>query len=276
MDKNQATEYILNRLQNGYSQETIAAELSRLLKAPPALTDKFVKQVAASQPQTPPPVPPPEQVEQPDWQRSPGGAWATTQDEDTPPGLAKIIEQGYQVSAQAETAEAFEAAAAPGRAAPTGSAPVSPARKPQAAQAEKAPKDVDLEKLSADVLQQLKKQRRHNDVVEQVCHATGWHWNQSQRFVARLQTEHHEVLGGSQNRRNMFIGAVIIFFGIVFILYGGAVIAEYFLFTQQFGAEFTMYSDITRDLPLALMALGTGFLMILGGSFGIIKSLMNR
>jgi hypothetical protein len=276
MDKNQATEFIRKRLQNGYSQETIAEELSRMLKAPQALTDKFVRQVAESQPQMPPPVPSPVQKEQPDRLHSLGGARVAAQDDDTPPGLAKIIEQGYQASEQPETAMAFEAAATPGRASPPGFAPVSPARKPQASLAEKPLKDVDLQKLSTDVLQQLKKQRRHNDVVEQVCHATGWHWNQSQRFVARLQTEHHEELGGSQNRRNVFIGAVIIFFGIVFMLYGGAVIAQYFRFTQQYGAEFTLYSDISRDIPIALMALGTGFLMILGGSFGIIKSLMNR
>lgn len=63
MNKQEAIDFIVKQIKEGRSRDEITAALSAKLGAPPDLIDKFIAQVAASQPQFTPPKPPPSPIQ---------------------------------------------------------------------------------------------------------------------------------------------------------------------------------------------------------------------
>jgi hypothetical protein len=136
---------------------------------------------------------------------------------------------------------------------------------------------IDLEALSEEVFKRLKKQKRFNDVVEFVCQSTGWHWNKSQRFVARVKTKHHDELMSGQNRVTMIIGIGIIVVGLFMTLNGASVISDYAKLAvfAKTNPE-ALFAMSPQAIIFALMATVTGIGMIIGGGYGIGRALTNR
>ena len=137
--------------------------------------------------------------------------------------------------------------------------------------------EIDLDELGEFVFERLKKRHRHNDIVEAVCHQTGWHWNKTQRFVARVQTKRHDELQSSKNRVLLVIGIGIILAGLFLALNGASAISEY---VQMAAVARTNPEILLNVSPQAVVyALGlavTGLGMIIGGGFGIARALSGR
>ena len=289
MDKTQATELILTRLRTGHKLEEIADELGRLLKAPMDVTKPFVDQIAASHPEAVslPPVAKGEMTEglgdistevKPEMgTSSPVANPLIASNSDLPPGLQALINEQASITNTNEPATSFEQAPISTEPLPRQAKFVPPAKKSENLENEASSSKNDLDDLRAEVLRQLKKQKRFNDIVEFVCDKTGWHWNKSQRFVARVKTKHHDELMSGQNRATMIIGIGIILVGLVMTLNGASVISEYAklaVFARTNPEE--LFAMSPQEIIFALMATVTGFGMIIGGGYGIGRALTDH
>ncbi len=288
MDKTQATNHILTRLRAGYETAEIAEELSRILKAPVEVAGRFVDQVAANHPTAVPPSSA-SRDEMPDWMEplpiqadpdvaaaAPAASVSQFTNSDLPPGLQALLNEEITPEASGEPAPNPGPATNSGEPLPRQAEFVPPGAESKNLDGDLSPK-IDLESLSEEVLKKLKKQKRFNDVVEFVCQSTGWHWNKSQRFVARVKTKHHEELMSGKNRLTIIIGIGIILVGLVMTLNGASVISDY--------AKLAVFSRTNPDalfamspqaIIFALMASVTGIGMIIGGGFGVGRALTNR
>jgi len=298
MDKQQATDFIITRLRAGYQTEEITEELSRLVKAPSEKVRPFVNQVTANHPGA---MPPNQADLIGNFSEEPVAAEISNADEhptpqpdnrgaggfsDLPPGLQALVRE-------AESA----GMGAPRMGAPRMGAPRMGVAKPAtianpeisheiplprqaefvAPSKKEEENDIDLEALEEFALGQLKKQRRHNDIVEAVCHKTGWHWNKSQRFVARVQTKHHDELQSGRNRITIIVGIGIIIGGLIVAINGIGALSDY--------AKIAVFAKTNPEVLLsispsavffALTATVTGLGMVVGGGYGVARSLTNR
>jgi len=287
MDKQQATRHIVNQLRAGYGTPEIVDELSRILKAPTDVIGRFVEQVAAQHPEFSPPVQPVEQEDLPDWMQSPSSGLEPpvtpepprlSVHSDLPPGLQQLIKDSENGNSWDESNTSEEVRDDPYRDLPKRAEFVPPSEKPE------DPLDHldestygNLEELATEVLSQLKKRRRHNDIVEFVCHQTGWHWNKSQRFVARIQTKNHEVLQASQNRVALFVGIGIIIVGLIMALNGVAAIADYAKLAAFARTNPGVLLNVSpQGIVFALAASVTGLGMIIGGGYGVSRAIVNH
>jgi hypothetical protein len=282
MDKHQATDYTITRLQAGYQAEEITEELSRLLKAPIERVRPFVNQVATSHPdivKAPQPDPvsdlgealsPPITSHEAEQPAPANDNMVASGFSDLPPGLQAIVKEAQT------TRDDFAKSAPVSKPKDNQELPL-PRQAKFAASPEKEESDVDLEALSEFAFQQLKKQRRHNDIVEDVCRKTGWHWNKSQRFVARVQTKHHDELQSSKNRVTMIVGVGIVLAGLIVALNGIGALSDYAKLAVFAKTNPEVLLDIAPSaIFLALSATVTGIGMVLGGGYGIARALTSR
>jgi len=283
MDKNQATQHTLNRLHAGYSADEITDELSRILKAPFEVTNRFVRQVIADHPEAAPADSLIENNEMPEWMQ-PISAEFTIEsepipvanptlkatDSDLPPNLLALLSETDADEAPVLTRP---------EQLPTESASIDLPRQAKFVPPDKMIENTkeagesqtaDLDELAEYVLEQLKKQRRHNDIVEIVCQRTGWHWNKSQRFVARVKTKNHDQLQSRQNRITIIIGIAIILLGLLMTVNGASTIADYAKIAAFARTNPQALLSISpQPIIFALAATITGLGMIVGGGFGV-------
>jgi hypothetical protein len=274
MDKEQATQFILTRLQAGYDADDISEELSHILKAPSDVVTRFVDQVAARHPEELPsnatevPEPPVENL----LPSSP----PTHNLNELPPGLQALLNE------EISSVKTVEPVPTPGSQPSTVPPPQANIEADIPIQStniskEDATSNIDLEALSESVLNQLKKQRRQNDIIESVCHQTGWHWNQAQRFVARVKTQNHGQLQARQSKITALVGIGIIFVGLVMTLNGASILSDY----VKLGILARENPEVLLNISTYSIAIGigltvTGIGMIIGGGYGIGRALTNR
>lgn len=272
MDQDQATRFVLDRARAGFGVAEISAELSRELNAPPEITRRFVARVIAEQPEpAEAPVPPAEAEPAPE--SPPERRYSNL-----PPGLWNILAE-YEAAGSPRPREAQfpagwrkpEKAGTPRQAA---FVPPSPgAVKPEGA--ELSPEARRL--LVAEILRQLKKRRRINDVIEDVCVETGWHWNKAQRFVARVQTEHYDELHAEEKRWKVLTGAGVALGGLILTLFGGKRLfdyAELAVFAKTNPGALLGVSAASTFFALVLVIFGGG--MLIGGIYYIGRGLTER
>jgi hypothetical protein len=288
MDKQQATQHILDRLRSSYSADEITNELSRMLNAPPEVTRRFVDQVISQHPEAVP-APPPDDIEIPDWMQSISIESPINSDpvqavepldqsiySDLPPNLQTLLDGNDSYVAPSLTEPDHEPADSAGIDLPLQAKFIPPNERNDNAKNGDESQAIDLEELSDYVLDQLKKQRRHNDIVETVCDRTGWHWNKSQRFVARVKTKNYEQLQSGQNRVIILVGIGIILAGLVMALNGASTIYEYAkIVTFAKTNPEALLDTSPQPIIFALAATFTGLGMIVGGGFGVGRAMTN-
>jgi hypothetical protein len=190
---------------------------------------------------------------------------------DLPPGLRAIIQEAQTTGVgPANPAPAPKSKENPEMPLPRQAKFVAPSEK-------KEREDIDIESLSEFALQQLKKQRRHNDIVEAVCHKTGWHWNKSQRFVAQVQTKHHDELQSGKNRVTMIVGIGIVLAGLIMAINGISALSDYAKIAVFAKTNPAAWLNVPASaIIFALSATVTGIGMVVGGGYGIARALTNR
>jgi hypothetical protein len=166
MDKQEATEFIQRRLDNGYSPAEITQLLSQQLNAPEDMVERFVAQVAANYQPTQP-------VPQETWQAEPPSsnqppAQVDFQQAEQPDPVNVLLPE-MPIQAPTPTASARQ---------------IPPA-------ASKKDELLDDPELAKAVWSMLRKGRKRSDVVMWVCEKTGAEWTLAQRLVAQVQVEHH-------------------------------------------------------------------------------------
>ena len=92
--------------------------------------------------------------------------------------------------------------------------------------------------------------------------------------MARIATDHHDELKSGRNRLVIFIGIASILAGLAMMISGGGMLSEYIQYVtigDDFGIP--VNPEIVEALPFILGLMFSGFLMIIGGGYGIGKSL---
>jgi hypothetical protein len=288
MDKEQATNFILNALQENQKQEEIVANLSQQLKAPPELVARFVNQVKTKHADSIPPTykiyPDAVRPSQPEESPTP-----SLGDSELTPSTATEYSQATVASSIAEqTPDSIEPSAHQPEIQQTPSPyPESdeieqslieeveqdgfdPDDTSSGEPAEITPtKEVDIEALTNYVVKDLGKHRRYSDVVGEICQRTGWSWNQAQRFVARIQTEHHGELHKKKNRLQIPIGIAFVIGGLFLLIYTGLELLNYLMIPMGMSEQEMLGVDFIPYLA-ALFILGFGLLV--GGGFGLYRT----
>ena len=283
MDKEQATDYIINALQQNRTQEEIVTTLSQRLKAPPELVTRFVNQVKTKHAQLIHPPHPIQLDEPPPSQPVESSSTSLEGSEPIPPAASTIAEttpdsiepSAYQPEVQ-QTTSPYHASDEIEQATFEESklAGVEPDDTLPVEEGEIRPtKQVDIEELTAYVVNALGKHRRHSDVVGEVCQRTGWHWKQAQRFVARTKTDQHVELDKKQNRMLIPIGIAFVLGGLFLLIYTGMELLNYMLIPMGVSEEEMLRIDFIPYL-VALFFLGFGLLV--GGGFGLYRTITSR
>jgi hypothetical protein len=259
MDEKQATNFILNRLNLGHDINIISDDLSKLLGVPSDIVMRFVNKIAASH--TPPPG---SFSKTPPYKSAPPFSTdvlitepSSDLNEDTNQGPDDDFQYpDSQTEAEQETLQPSK----------------EKLRAPFQHQESLPISNIDLDELKAFVIKSLKKHIRHNDIIEEVCQRAQWNWNESQRFVARTQTEQHSQLTKSRLSFMVPFSVIFILGGIFLLFWSGLTLYDYYL-----GFTNPEYSTLSLDfLPLVLGGLVTGFGIIAGGIFGLYRSLSNQ
>ncbi|MCJ7701965.1 MAG: hypothetical protein MUO62_10300 [Anaerolineales bacterium] len=244
MDKEQATAYILARLKLGDEKISIAHDLSHQLNAPQNIILRFIDRVAGSYKNEISP-------------NQDGSSPSFSPPRSTPLVKISADEPSHQIASPENNAGLSD----PNRA--SAEHLHLPEDEPH------PPNTIDNEALSGFVLENLKKHRRHNDIVEEICKRTGWSWNDSQRFVARTQTEKHAEIAKSKK-------TFMIPFSIGFILGGGLLLlwSAAAIFDYYNAITHREYSALSSDfIPLVIGALIASFGIIAGGIIGLYRTL---
>ncbi len=272
MDKQEAIGFIQRELQNGRSQEEIVTALSQKLNAPPDVVRKFVTQVAArqtpepaAQPATPTPAP-----------ARPAARLASSANAqvfncpictgslpipDAPIVICRHCGNSIEVPAELRRQRAPEPAAPQQAAAAQPEKPVIPGAI--------APPVVD-EELEKFVLGSLSKNRRHSDIVMDICERTGMNWDQAQRLVAQVGAKNRKKLVARQNMLIMPVSFMAVIIGIALLLAGivdAKSYADYFANPQNYPTGPT--GNIDR---YTLFGVFTGIALILGGAAGLFRA----
>ena len=110
------------------------------------------------------------------------------------------------------------------------------------------------------VVRGLSDHRSRSDILKDVCESTGMEWPEAERFVNQVYLENKKQI---DRRRNAAIIALAIFF-----ILAGTAISGNFIRLTVLGYNFPTYG-IPYGGNMAYFLLG--FMMVIGGTLGIIK-----
>jgi len=259
MDKSQATDYVKNRIRNGYDIDVIAADLSKELRVPLKLITKFVKNVFDSNSQN----------------QSSGDKPSTMEDkkEKEPRKGIKDISESNEIVSRKISPDSVRQKSGVGK--NIGKIKPSEVTRENGyypGQETKESNAYNLEEIRLFVIKSLINHHRHNDIVAAVCTRTGMNWNAAQRFVATTQTQSHEELSRNNTSFMLLFSVLFIIGGI--LLLGWSVISMINYYNSLTGLEPEVLP------PEFLVWIFTGFItslgIISGGIFGFYRSLSNQ
>ena len=275
VNKQEATEFILQELANNRAPAEIAGQLSVLLNAPKEAVERFVLQVAAQRPPATSPAPPAAPAAPAPL--PPASAPPETKYPPLPTAHTPAAEPGPQ-AAHLQPAGTPPERKSAYPALPTAHTPTAePALQPWET---KAPLKNDLledEELTADVLRRLKKGEDRNDIITMVCERAGTSWPQAQRLVGQVEVDNYQ---GLSFRRNipLLVGSLFTSLGGMAISLLGLIAASSYL-SMLTGTPI----DVPQNLQLlriqptsALMLAFVGALVAIGGGIGVFRALQGE
>ena len=271
MNKQEATEFILQELTYNRAPTEIAKQLAASLNAPYEAIERFVLQVAAQRPAAPPSAPAAALV-------APAPAIALQ------PASSAPEKKSYPPLPVAHTppAELEEPAAAEKKSAypPLPTAHTQPAEPAPEPWETKAPKKKDLlkdEELVAEVKRRVIKGQNRNDIITMVCERAGASWAQAQRVVAQVEVDNYQPLAFKRNLP-VFIGSIISGITGIALMTVGLIAAAPYL-AMLTGTSITVppaLSNIRFRLDSAFGMVLAGGGMVLGCIVGIYYALQEH
>lgn len=128
------------------------------------------------------------------------------------------------------------------------------------------------EALEKMVLDALKKNRRHSDIVMMVCEQTGSSWDQAQRLVGRVASQNRKSLITRQNTLIIPLTLVAILAGLALVTAG----VDEGLKAAASAADGLGYEDISQIeyiIRYGIWGFVLGFTLLIGGIYGLIRAL---
>jgi hypothetical protein len=121
---------------------------------------------------------------------------------------------------------------------------------------------MDRAKLESRIVRDLARHRSKNDIVKELCEATGMRWDAAERLVNEIQTKHTGEISARQKPFLYFLGSAIAF--------GGFLISALI-----FGATMEGWMILFLRLPIPYLGnafyFGLGILIMIGGILGILR-----
>lgn len=136
--------------------------------------------------------------------------------------------------------------------------------------------EVDLDALTAYVLENSVKFKNIDNIVLEVCERTGWPWEQGKQFVQDVQLTYHRQLSRHKNWIVIPLGFAILIGGAALLFYVGQLGWQEMALLNSRNAEpdsaFSMLINLVDQYGYWLL-IGTG--MVIGGTYGIAKALVD-
>lgn len=257
MEKQEAVDFILERLAQNRPQDEIVYELSQRLDAPLAVLKKFVAKVETEHPNIRPEATP---------QPSPPEVFTSTPTYTAPAEQAPVPPSVFSAP-MAQT----PAASSPHTWQELPSPESGISASTQSVQQAQILEEQELHKLILDL---LKKGRRRSDVTMLVCERTGMEWNQAQRLVAQVEVENYRSLSLRKNSFVVTLGILGALAGLVILLFGLAGLAPYLAFFTGAQIDLPIYLEMSPEALLGLLT--TGFGLLVGGIVGVIWAIQSQ
>ncbi len=267
MEKPEARDFVLQRLQLGYEKEEIVKDLCQRLGAPSELVLRFVNQVSENYLRNQNSgISPFVIIDQKEKIENETGLEDKAMDQsgkddsisvEGEASIDEIVTLEQKSSEYEEERSAIEQAESQSR---------------NEFEEISIVNDINIPELEQLTLQNIKKLYRHNDIVEQVCEKTGWSWNKAQRFVAKTQTKNHQELTRSSR-------IFMIIFCIIFIIGGLLLLLWSVLTFKEYRNGWTGQITSTLSMDLVSFIIGgffTSLGIILGGIYGLYRTLSNQ
>ncbi len=123
---------------------------------------------------------------------------------------------------------------------------------------------MDPAKLAEEVVRDLARHRGRNDIILDICRATGMDWKQSQAFVSQVEQSNRKTIAGRQAPLLVFLAAMAIIGGFSTVL-------------AMADASLKGVSVYLPFLPIPYLGnavyLGLGVLGVAGGLLGLVMLL---
>jgi len=286
MNKQEATEFILQALANHQTTSEIADQLSGELKAPREVVEQFVLRVSAQQAAANPPAPeaaavPAEEARVSEASvvpavESPAPAAANVPIAEEPPALEAEVVTAVDEPLQADSAQGEEETSYPPL--PVAHTPkVEPDSQTWENEEVQGNDLLDDKELVKVVLRRLNKGDNRNDIITMVCERSNTSWPQAQRLVSQVEVDNYQGLS-LKRKLPLLLGSIgISVLGVLLMLFGvlaaGSYLAE--LTGQSSGVPQNLLNPaIGPDGALVLAIAGAG--MAAGGGVGIFRALQDH
>lgn len=269
MEKQQAIDFVLERIAHDYTQEEIVRDLSRHLKAPPDVLQTFVSRIEEQHPHVRPEaqaeLPAPDENPLADSDSQPGNL------EKAGAGLPSAFLSGFDESAQPQEQPAAPLEAATPHASTLPDPESGIHSSPKVAKRTRTLEDQELAQI---VLSMLKKGHKRSEITMFVCERTGIEWKQAQRFVAQVGVDHHKSIHAHQNVWLIGFGVLFALAGLVMFLVGVAALVPYLTFFTQSEFNLPVLVEMRPDAVIGVIV--TGFGLLIGGIVGIILAVQGQ
>lgn len=134
------------------------------------------------------------------------------------------------------------------------------------------PVSINIKELEERVLQDLQQQRHRNDIVVNLCQCMDWNWEQAERFLEKVEADHHSQLAKREKRLALLFSLTHILDGVLVLAVGSLGILGPFLYNLRSGGFMIPGVDYPI-VPVVLLAFFVspvyfGFFIVIA-SFGL-------
>jgi hypothetical protein len=238
MSKQEATDFVIGELVKRRDRNSVIQELCARTGGSREQIERFVQLVESSRSPAVVPMPPPTQ---PPASVKPARIAATG-------GAPAQVQPSVKLVESSRPATIVTAATSP---------PPPPPVAATQGDALNTPENVTF------VIKEIAGSRHRNDVIMALCEKTGSSWDQTRRFVQKVESENRQAIAARQSPLLILIGVGIILAGLFAVAYYG-----YRTFTG------TIYIFLNMPIPYLGNAvyIGTGLAMMAGGSVGLLRT----
>lgn len=270
MDKQQAIDFILERIAHDYTQEEIVRDLSHHLKAPQDVLKTLVAKIEAQHPHIRPQAQPEPPAEMPAYETAAPAAPAAEVPADLPSAFLSNFDESTALP-EPEPAPVPQAELANTR---TAALPSPETGTIASAKAARQAKLLENNELTQAVLSMLKKGRKRSEITMFVCERTGIEWSQAQRFVAQVEVDKYKSISAHKNTGIIIFGILFALAGLAVLLFGLFSLAPYLMILFNTEIDIPVYISMRPDAVIGILV--TGFGLLVGGIVGTILAIQGQ
>jgi len=126
---------------------------------------------------------------------------------------------------------------------------------------------MDREELESSILRDLVRLRTKNDIVTKLCETTGMRWEEAERLVTEIESNHADEISSRQKPLLYILGFVIAVGGLA----ASVMILAFALDGQYISLGWRPFSYLDVPYLGSVFFFGIGIATMIGGIVGILK-----